>query len=212
MRRRKAPNDVLLGAMVSKFREGAARGGALLALALLLSACPHFTPPVDPEEPPQPGDAFVYGGFKLGATQGESIGLTLTCSDGNQYCLRFDGSTPLQAIKVAPSTCWATSVAFVDIRGEVVARKTFDRGLLDNMRFEAGKAYYIGDFWGTISWRDSSTFGQDKITTRWKVQDLHDYYQNATTSLFIHYPNLSRVPTVDQLRLSAPSLPPESEP
>jgi hypothetical protein len=73
-------SDVLLVAMLSKLRGGAAWVGALLALALL-PACPHFTPPVDPDEPPQPGDTFVYGRFKLDFAGGESIGLTLTC-----YC------------------------------------------------------------------------------------------------------------------------------
>jgi hypothetical protein len=184
--------------------------GALGACSFMAACASQFTPKLDVEEHPSKAHSFVYGRFEVNATPQElgddsydTMGLTLQCNDGKLYRLRFEAAQPLLVIAVEPSTCWITEVVFAESDGHILGRRLFERGMLDNMRFEAGHAYYLGDFFGNVQQRltaDERGLGHE---TRWNLNGVRNHYQNTTEDLFIAYPKLSRVRTVNQLGLSA---------
>jgi hypothetical protein len=183
----------------------------VLGTGAFMTACAsQFTPKMDVDEQPSKTDAVVYGRFEvnaapegLGADSYDTMGLTLQCNDGQLYRLRFEAAQPVLAIKVEPSTCWITEVVFAESDGHILGRRLFQRSVLDNMRFEPGRAYYLGDFFGNVRHRftiDDRGFGHE---TRWNLNGMRNHYKNTTEDLFIAYPKLNRVPTVNQLQLSA---------
>ena len=182
-----------------------------LSAWLCAAACAsQFTPNLDVDEHPSKAHSFVYGRFEVNATPQElgaesydTMGLTLQCSDGKLYRLRFEAAQPVLVIEVEPATCWISEVLFAESDGHILGRRLFQRGILDNMRFEAGRAYYLGDFFGNV--RHSLTPHEQgfAIETRWNLNGMRNHYQNTTEDLVIAYPKLSRVPTVNQLELSS---------
>jgi len=179
--------------------------------ACLLTACGsyQFTPTLAVDEEPSRTHSFVYGRFEVDALRGsadedyETMGLTLQCNDGKLYRLRFDAAQPVLATQVEPSTCWITEVLFAESDGHILARRLFQRGMLDNMHLERGRAYYLGDFFGTVRFLSAPEAGEGVYRKQWSLNGVRDHYQNTTEDLVIAYPKLSRLPTVNQLNLKA---------
>lgn len=103
-------------------------------------------------------------------------------------------TAPLQVIEITPATCGTTEIIFTTAGGEVVARKPVPPQLMRNQHFEAGKAYYIGDFYGTT---DESIH-----QTMWRVEEVRDDYESTTRILKAWFPGFARMPTEDRFELS----------
>lgn len=131
------------------------------------------------------------------------MGLVMRCYHDNEYIFRFKQTSSVFAVKVEPSaSCWVMSVVFSGHGLGFSKRILFPRGILDNMHFDAGKAYYIGDFYANVTINsESGAHGH-----LWKLEDLHNHYESTTAELIAQYPQLARVPSVNQLHLSAPQL------
>jgi hypothetical protein len=178
-----------------------------MGACLFTTACAsQFTPKLAVDEEPSRTHSFVYGRFEVdaprrgqGSDSYETMGLTLQCNDGKLYRLRFDVERTVLVIQVEPSTCWITEVLFAASDGHILGRQLFQRGMLDNMRFDPGRAYYLGDFFGTVRDFWTPARGESSGETRWNLNGFRNHYQDTTEDLFIAYPKLSGMPTVDKL-------------
>jgi hypothetical protein len=171
----------------------------MLGLSLLCD-CANYTHGVSPDLQPTGKEAFVYGRFHVatppsssGLDGHPSMGLVMGCDNKREYRIRFDDEKPLVAVAVVPSACWIMDVIFSDGDGRLLGTTSFDSIPLYNMRFEAGKAYYVGDFDGEIT----ETYG----ARHFRITDARDAFEATTRALLVEFPNLRSTPAVDQMRL-----------
>lgn len=175
-----------------------------LFVFFLLSGCASFTPKVSTSAPVSPTDSYIYGRFSIDALNWPvgidghaSAGLVIKCADMKTYTLRFYNSNPVIAVKVTPSTCSLKEVVFTNQDGFVVSRKPYKKGILrhqgvlQDMKFSAGSAHYIGDFFARHSWGGK--------TTEWTVDYPHNDYLTTTQEMKKGFPNLSLLPTTNTL-------------
>lgn len=174
-----------------------------VSLLLSLCACANYTPRVSSTEVPTAGDAYLYGRFHIDAPKSwlaidghSSMGFSLQCSDQQKYVLRFDRDKPVLAIKVKPSSCSLTEIVYTNPDGDVQARKPAPaRNVFKGMRFEPGRAYYMGDFdAGT-----SSSYRAGMIHFEWFLKSTKDNYGPTTQDMRADYPNLAGIPTENRL-------------
>lgn len=177
-----------------------ARDVAACFAALVLSGCVHYTTSVSYEEAPRAGAAYLYGRFQLRSSRDHwrlaghvKMGFRVECSSGESYLVRFMVTAPLQVIEIEPATCSMTEIVFTSSSNEIVGRKPVPPELMRNERFEVGKAYYIGDFYGTT---DESALG-----TEWKVERIRHAYESTTSTLKSWFPGFASMPTEDRMRL-----------
>ena len=64
------------------------------------------------------------------------------------------------------------------------------------MAFEAGKAYYLGDFQA-----ETTQSGFPVVTRTWRLKRARNDYARTTAQMKIGYPNLSALPTEDRMIL-----------
>jgi hypothetical protein len=166
----------------------------IIGAALLSAGCSTlYTSSLDRDERPTPRDAFVYGSFwLLGPANGNvTMGIVLDCRDGKRYTLRFLERDPLQVFKVSPTTC--TQTGTVMIGGDKEASDPEVRPLESReLVFEPGKAYYLGDFTGSVVPHGRGRWG-------WKLESNKDKYQATTRELRAAYPNLAGIPSASQM-------------
>jgi hypothetical protein len=172
----------------------------MLGLSLLCD-CANYTRGASPRDRPTGKEAFVYGRFYVatppsssGLDGHPSMGLVMGCDNKREYRIRFDDEEPIVAVTVVPSSCWIMDVIFSDGDGRLLGTASLGSSSpLYNMRFEPGKAYYVGDFYGEIT----ETHG----TRDFSLTDARDAFEATTRALLVEFPNLRSTPTVDQLRL-----------
>lgn len=169
----------------------------MVALSLLCD-CGNYTHGVSPDQRPTGKEAFVYGRFHVDASSflgfdGPGMGLVMGCDDKREYRIRFDDDKPLVVVAVVPSACWIMDAVFTDGDGRRLGTDALSSSPLYNMRFEPGKAYYVGDFDGEITESDGAR--------HFRITDARDAFEATTRDLLVEFPNLRRTPTVDQMRL-----------
>lgn len=170
---------------------------------LLLSACAGYTPRVATTVVPTDQDAFLYGRFHIDAPKAwlaidghMSMGFALECADQQKYVLRFDRDKPVLAIKIKPASCSLTEIVYTNPDGQVTGRKPAPTGFsFKNLRFDAGRAYYMGDFdAGT-----STTMNGTTVQQRWFIKSVRDNYALTTQDMRRDYPNLAQMSTANPL-------------
>lgn len=175
----------------------------------LLTSCASFTPKVSTSEPVSATDSYIYGRFSIDAVDTPlaidghaSAGLVIKCAENKVYTLRFYNSNPVVAVKVKPSTCSLKEIIFTGSDGNITSRKPYAKGILrgggvlQNIHFSSGKAYYIGDFFARHSWGRS---GVDEWTVEWSVDYPQNNFLTTTQEIKENFPNLSVLPTVNTL-------------
>jgi hypothetical protein len=101
----------------------------------------------------------------------------------------------LQVIKIEPSTCSLTEFVYVDANGKVRLRERAPEKLMQDVRFDAGKAYYLGDFYV-----EPSTAGANKKTSNvWEIKTIRNGFSNTSAVLKSVYPNLAKLPTENRM-------------
>lgn len=175
---------------------------AALLLALLMASCANYTARINPTDKPQAGDTFVYGRFSidtenvpLSVDGHRSMGLLLQCDNGSSYTMRFYNANPVHVIKIKPGTCNVNEVVFSDADGVIKSKKPLPKTALQNMRFQAGTAYYIGDFFAYINVMHE--YGSRFIRTDWKIQEVRSDYRKTTSEMQLNYPGISNLMTED---------------
>jgi hypothetical protein len=174
---------------------------ALISCAGLLSCTIHL-PSVAPSQRPTGKEAIVYGRFQVTSsppfTMGEphsSIAIVMRCEDGREYRIRFDDEEPIVVLAAAPSTCQLQELLYLDSDNNTLGRTPFPAELIDDMRLEAGRAYYLGDFRGVVSFEFLPTF-----TTNFRVDDWRNEFTKTTREFREQFPNLRGTETISQLR------------
>ncbi len=67
--------------------------------------------------------------------------------------------------------------------------------LMRDARFDAGRAYYLGDFYAETT---TTTIGRT-ISRNWNIKTVRNDYKNTSQALMAAYPNLSALPTEDRM-------------
>jgi hypothetical protein len=174
---------------------------ALCALAAV-AGCAGYTASIKSDEKPTGEEAYLYGRFYIEAKKAalaldgyQTMGFTIACASGQTYTVRFSNEEALQVIKITPSTCSLTEFVYSNADGQVRSRKKAPETLMHDARFDAGKAYYLGDFYAATT----TTVSGNIIHTSWNVKNARDDYRNTSELLKARYPALSAVPTEDRM-------------
>jgi hypothetical protein len=133
------------------------------------------------------------------------MGFAFKCTDENYYVVRFEPSGAVQAIKIVPSACTLTEFVYTHHDGIKVYRKSVPDSWKRQIVFEAGKAYYLGDFEAeTTAYRENvpqtefpGQVGGIKLV--WRLRSARNNYANTTAQLKVAYPGLAAMPTEDRM-------------
>jgi len=167
-----------------------------------LVGCASYTPSITQDEKPTGQEAYLYGRFYIEAKSGklaldghQTMGFVIKCASEETYTFRFSNDTALQVIKVAPSTCSLTEFVYTDSDGRVKSRKRAPEKLMRDAQFDAGKAYYLGDFYAEAT---RSVQGRT-ILSNWNIKTVRNDYTNTSAALKAAYPNLAALPTENRM-------------
>ncbi|HKC53456.1 MAG TPA: hypothetical protein VKC33_02280 [Burkholderiales bacterium] len=176
--------------------------GVAICAVSALAGCAGYTPSILPNEKPTGQEAYLYGRFYIEAPASrlaldghQTMGFVIKCASGETYTLRFSTENALQVIRIAPSTCSLTEFIYTNSDGQVRSRKPAPEKLMRDARFDAGKAYYLGDFYAETT---TSVIGRT-ISRNWNVKTVRNDYRNTSTALKAAYPNMSALPTEDRM-------------
>jgi len=176
-------------------------GSAICAISAL-AGCAGYTPSILPGEKPTGQEAYLYGRFYIEAKASrlaldghQTMGFVIKCASGETYTLRFSNDVALQVIKIVPSTCTLAEFIYTNSDGQIRSRKAAPEKLMRDTRFDAGKAYYLGDFYAETT---TTTIG--RTTSRnWNIKSVRDDYRNTSAALKASFPNLAAIPTEDRM-------------
>ncbi len=169
------------------------RNAVFFCMVFALVSCTNYTRPISKKDIPTANDGYLYGRFSMDVPKftHQTMGLSIHCADGQSYVLRFTRKQPLQVVKIAPSTCSLDQIVYTAEDGIVSLRKPAPTGWMQNVKLEAGKMYYLGDFIAT-GWKERSTI-------YWKITDIRANFINTTKAVKENFPNLLEVPAEDRM-------------
>jgi hypothetical protein len=173
-----------------------------ICIVSALGGCASYTPSVTQDEKPTGQEAYLYGRFYIEAKSGklaldghQTMGFVIGCASGDTYTFRFSNDSALQVIKVAPSTCSLTEIVYTNSDGQIKSRKRAPDKLMRDVKFDAGKAYYLGDFYAEAT---TSTLG-NTIRSNWNIKTVRNDYTNTSAALKASFPNLAKLPTENRM-------------
>jgi hypothetical protein len=182
---------------------------AMFAL-VVMGGCAQYTPSTSIAEVPAANSSYLYGRFSNEARSKPlaldgymTMGFKITCDDGESYTVRFSKEPAYQLIKIKPSKCSFTEIVYTDADGRIRSRKDPPHGAFYHEEFVAGRAYYLGDYWASVS---SERIGM-MIHTNWRVHTALDDYYATTQSVKNMYPNFVNVPTERRLLATTSNAP-----
>jgi hypothetical protein len=166
----------------------------------LIAGCAGYSPTVATDEKPTATDAYLYGRFRIFAPtlllgEYQTMGFGFKCADEKTYTIRFDMKDMVQVVKIAPSTCSLTELVYSNPHGLETGRKPVPDSLKRDVVFEAGKAYYLGDYQAEAAQTNTGL----TITRTWRLRGARNNYARTTEQLKAAYPNLSALPTEDRM-------------
>jgi hypothetical protein len=176
------------------------RTSLFLALALLAGCAAHRTG-LRQDEKPDPNVAYLYGRFYVKAearsslTSYPTVGLVISCADKRFYEIIFTNKRDdVQVVKVWPSRCGLFQVSQFDERGSRRQRVEVDPASRVFQDFEAGRAYYVGDYFGKAG--IDHTYRNDRLKRfrAWDMSPADDRYLSTTADLKRIYPGVGALP------------------
>jgi hypothetical protein len=177
------------------------KGSTICAFAALVGCAAH-TSSITQDEKPTGQEAYLYGRFYIEAKGGklaldghQTMGFVIKCASGETYTFRSSNDNALQVIKIAPSMCSLTEIVHTNADGQVRSRKSAPEKLMHDARFDAGKAYYLGDFYAEAA---TSVQGRT-VSSVWNIKTVRNDYNNTSAALKAAYPNLAALPTENRL-------------
>lgn len=157
-------------------------------------------PSVAPHQRPTGKEAIVYGRFEVSGSPAfsadvdhRSMALVMRCEDGREYRIRFDDQQPIVVLATAPSTCWLDEMFYLDEDNATLGRTALPDQVRRRMRLDAGRAYYLGDFSGTITAEFSDGFGY-----RFQITHVRNELRATTRDFKEQFPKLRGLMPVDQ--------------
>jgi hypothetical protein len=167
-----------------------------------LAGCASWTPNISQGEKPTGQEAYLYGRFYIQAQKSalaldghQTMGFVIKCASGQTYSLRFSADEALQVVKIVPSTCSLAEFIYTNSDGQIRSRKNAPATLMHDAQFDAGMAYYLGDFYAETT---TTTIG-NTIQRNWNVKNVRNDYRNTSNAMKARYPGLAEVPTEDRM-------------
>jgi hypothetical protein len=167
-----------------------------------LAGCASYTPSITQDEKPTGLEAYLYGRFYIEAKSAalaldghQTMGFVIGCASGDTYTFRFSNDSAIQVIKVAPSTCSLTEFVYTNADGQIRSRKKAPEKLMRDVKFDAGKAYYLGDFYAEAT----TTVVGTTSYSNWNIKTVRNDYTNTSAALKAFYPNLAKLPTENRM-------------
>jgi len=164
--------------------------------------CAAQTLSVTQSEKPTGQEAYLYGRFFVEVKEGklaldghQTMGFVIKCASGETYTFRSSSDNVLQVIKIAPSMCSLTEFVQADADGQVRSRTRAPEKLMRDVKFEAGKAYYLGDFYAEVS---TTPVGKS-VSSVWSIKTVRNDYTSTSAALRAAYPNLAKLPTENRM-------------
>jgi hypothetical protein len=174
------------------------KGSTICAFSALVGCAAH-TPSITQDEKPTGQEAYLYGRFYIEAKSGklaldghQTMGFVIKCASGETYTFRSSNDNALQVIKIAPSMCSLTEIVHTNADGQVRSRKSAPEKLMRDARFDAGKAYYLGDFYAEAATPTRGAY-------YWNIKAVRNDYNNTSAALKAAYPNLAALPTENRM-------------
>lgn len=181
---------------------------AILLTPILLSACTQYTERLKKDEVIGSGDAILYGSFYIAAKETKlsgaghaTVGLQFECKDGKKYIIRFYNSDPVHAIKISPATCDLKAVVTTNSDGIEQGRIAFIAPSTKNLQFQAGNAYYLGDF--VSAHQQQSNYRGDRWE-EWGMPMMLPRFEQTTAQALEKFPGLGNLSRVDISRTMLP--------
>jgi hypothetical protein len=172
-----------------------------LLASVSLAGCSTHMPSVAPHERPTGKEAIVYGRFEVSGSPPfsadvphSSMALVMRCEDSREYRMRFDDVQPIVVLAAAPSTCWLDELLYLDSSNTTLGRATLPDRVRRAMRLDAGLAYYLGDFSGSITFEVTDGFRE-----RFQVNDWRNELTTTTQHFRARFPKLRHLEPVDPL-------------
>jgi len=151
-------------------------------------------PSVTPDQRPTGKEAILYGKFELsGSAAYRSIALVIHCQDGREYRIRFDDREPLVVLAMAPSTCWLDQMLYLDWDNSTLKKTDLPQPMRHPMRLDPGRAYYLGNFNGTITY-------ESELRETAQLKDVRDEFSATTQAFRQRFPKLEGLKPVSLIR------------
>jgi hypothetical protein len=173
---------------------------------LAAGGCVQYTPALPTTYRPSADLAYLYGRFSieseshaLAADGYATMGFKLECIDGRTITIRFSNKPRLQVIEVNPGVCQMTEIVFSDGDGGIKGRRLAPSGWMGRRKFEAGRAYYLGDYGAEYSheWKVFTT------QLSWKLTSEENDYASSTKELAATFAGFAGMTTEDKSFVSA---------
>lgn len=167
---------------------------------------------VRPDATVNPTEAYLYGRFQMKGP--EAPGMTkhalavtfrMRCQDGHHHEFGSTAGREVQVLQIAPTRCWLLETI---VKDRLLEERTIpvDPSLQRPLDFTAGRAHYLGDYFGKGESEDTRKFFLPGIVAimTWTparqemfLSTADDRYESTTAEMKRAYPNLERLPTVD---------------
>lgn len=161
-----------------------------------VTSCASYEPHVSHNQTLSQERAYLYGRFKVNANFPRignlypTFGFRLTCSNGQSYVIKMVADSPVYAIEVLPAECSYVETVYSNADGTSLHSRPSPSGALTRARFEGGKAYYLGDYYG-----ESGVSGESYgVTREWSLGSYLNNYQETTAELIAGIPQLDAFP------------------
>jgi len=180
-------------------------GPGWLLVVLGAAGCAVYTSGIHSDASVHAGSAYLYGRFFMNALPQEasiagnrqSMGLVIRCENGSSYTFGSSDKRDVRVLEIKPSRCWLTKTVFADENGFVRKELTVDPALQRPLDFAAGRAHYIGDFFG----KGEASVQLAAGTERWEwtmTPAAGERYAETTADMKRAFPNLASLPTDDR--------------
>lgn len=175
----------------------------IILLVLFLTGCATVSRPLGENEAADEKYAYIYGRFKQEGDVGWGIVLGIKDRKSSRsfdtYGLKFDQAGDVTVIKVLPGQYEFSKFNYVNGLNEILRTSEFKNSDLGiDISLEPNKAYYIGDWTGTVS--SSSYYGGTSI--EWKIDSVEN---NMTSSTARFKEKYSKLATLENIGLYSPS-------
>jgi len=155
---------------------------------------------------PNANFAYLYGRFSIRSessvlTNGyPTMGFKLVCADGHAYTIRFLNQPKIEVIEVTPSACQISEIVYSDASDGITGRRRAPPGWMSPRTFEAGRAYYLGDYEAEYAheWKIIET------EHTWKLTSEENDYDSSTKDFAATFTGFAAMPTADKSFVSAP--------
>lgn len=181
------------------------RAGAVTVVVVAATAClPSSSLTVRPDEKPDVHYAYLYGRFHVSAQPRKAGGsyatmaFRISCADRLFYTVPFFNTREIQVVRIWPSRCSLTAVQRYDERGRSRGPVDVNPASVTVRTFEAGRAYYLGDYFGKAGIEYDDRGDHLHRYRAWDMNPVDDRFESTTAEMRRAYPALASLVVEDK--------------